>query len=248
MSACAVSAATSKTRSTRTAATAVVNSGGTEYQLFADSTDTNLTVNNGASGVIVGALDGATINQGGLVTASDGTAVTGSITDNGNLTFHLNSMEHFAGDLTGTGVLEVQGGSLVVDKALNFNGTAKIDAGSTLELAGASNTNVHFGNFESLLKLDDSQGFTGTVAGTAGSLDTIDLADVAFVKGMTSVSFTENAQHTGGVLTVSDQAMGGPVVNLNLLGNYNAAAFTIAADSLVSSQNQHPGTAIHGPF
>jgi autotransporter passenger strand-loop-strand repeat protein len=235
---------------------AVVNSGGTEYQLFADSTDTNLTVNSGGNGVIVGALDGATINQGGLVTASDGTAVTGSITDNGNLTFHLNSMEHFAGDLTGTGVLDVQGGgALVVDKALNFNGTAKIDAGSTLELAGASSTNVSFGNFESLLKLDDSQGFTGTVAGTAGSLDTIDLADVAFVKGMTSVSFTENAQHTGGVLTVSDQAIGGPVVNLNLLGNYNAAAFSVGDDnpeSLANSANlctnENHGTVVHGPF
>lgn len=228
---------------------AIVGSGGTEYQLFADSTDKNLTVDSGGNAVIVGALDGATINQGGLVTASDGTAVMGSITDNGNLTFHLNSTEHFAGNLTGTGVLDVQGGgALVVDKPLNFNGTAKIDAGSTLELAGASSTNVSFGNFESTLKLDDSQGFTGTVAGTAGSLDTIDLADVAFVKGMTTVSFTENAQRTGGVLTVSDQAMGGPVVNLNLLGNYNAAAFTIAADSVVSSQNQHPGTAIHGPF
>jgi hypothetical protein len=153
-------------------------------------------------------------------------------------------------------VLDVQGGgALVVDKALNFNGTAKIDAGSTLELAGASSTNVSFGNFESLLKLDDSQGFTGTVAGTAGSLDTIDLADVAFVKGMTSVSFTENAQHTGGVLTVSDQAIGGPVVNLNLLGNYNAAAFSVGDDnpeSLANSANlctnENHGTVVHGPF
>ena len=227
---------------------ATINSGSYEYQLSADSTSKNLTVNSGGIGVIVGTLDGATINQGGLVTASDGTVVKGSIADNGNLTFHLNGTEHFAGNLTGTGVFEVQGGTLVADSALNFNGTAQIDSSSTLELASASNAHVNFGNFESTLKLDHSQSFSGTVAGTAGSLDTIDLADLAFVKGVTTVSFAENAQHTGGVLTVSDQAMGGPVVNLNLLGNYNAAAFTIGADSLVNNGNLHPGTAIHGPF
>jgi hypothetical protein len=47
---------------------------------------------------------------------------------------------------------------------------------------------------------------------------------------------------------VSDHANGGPTINLNLLGNYNAALLTFGADSLVTAQNPHPGTAIHGLF
>ena len=76
----------------------------------------------------------------------------------------------------------------------------------------------------------------------------IDLGDVPFVPGVTTVQFVENGAHTQGVLTVSDQAGGGPTVHLTLLGDFSVGTFTGATDSVAGAQNPHPGTVIHGPF
>jgi hypothetical protein len=50
----------------------------------------------------------------------------------------------------------------------------------------------------------------------------------------TTLGFSENSSHTGGVLTVKD---GTHVAKIALLGNYIAASFTLAADG-------HGGTLI----
>jgi hypothetical protein len=131
-------------------------------------------------------------------------------------------------------------GKLVVSSAVN-NIAITIGSESSLELA-ASNSNITLG-YQSTLKLDDSQAFTGTLAATPGYLDVLDLGDVPFIQGVTTVLFNENAAQTQGVLTVSDQANGGPTVALTLLGNFSGT-FSIAADS----QSPTPGTLVTGPF
>jgi autotransporter passenger strand-loop-strand repeat protein len=224
----------------------IVNNGGTEY-VFGGGASNSLTLNNGANSTMLGAVNGATINQGGLLTVFDGGSANGAIVDNGALAFDLSTTNTFTGQVTGSGALTTRSnGKLVATKSIN-NITIVIGSSSSLELAAASNANITFG-YQSTLKLDDSLGFTGAIAATPGYQDVLDLGDVPFVLGVTTVQFVENATHTQGVLTVSDAANGGPTVQLVLLGDFSLGTFTAAADSAATAQNPHPGALINGPF
>jgi autotransporter passenger strand-loop-strand repeat protein len=224
-----------------------VNSGGIEY-VFAGGAANNLTINNGGNATMLGNVNGATITQGGTITVFDGGSATGSIVDDGTLAFNISGTDTFAGNLTGSGTPVVQGGGrLVVQSALNNQVAVTIGNASTLELGAAANSNIAFG-YQGTLKLDQSQSFSGTIAGTAGNQDVIDLGDIPFIIGVTTVQLVENASHTQGVLTVSDQANGGPIVQLTLVGNYATAGFSASADGDVTAENPNPGTEIRGPF
>jgi hypothetical protein len=130
----------------------------------------------------------------------------------------------------------------VVKSVLNSGLAVAIGNQAALELAAASSANITFG-YQSTLKLDVAQSFTGTLVATPGNQNVLDVADVPFVQGVTTVQFVENAGHTQGVLTLSDQANGGPTVQLTLLGDFSGV-FSITADTLPS----RPGTLIKGPF
>jgi hypothetical protein len=221
----------------------VVLSGGA-LSVAAGGTANNLTVNSSGTVTVLGTLNGATINSGGTVTVDDGGSVTGSITDNGTLAYSLTGSDAFSGQLTGSGTLSEQGtGKLFVTSALNSNVAITIGNSSTLVLVGAANSHITFG-LQSKLKLDDSQGFTGTLAATAGDQDVLDLGDLPFVSGVTTVQFVENTALTQGTLTVSDQANGGPTVQLTLVGDFTGT-FDLAADSPVAT---NAGTRVTGPF
>ena len=115
-------------------------------------------------------------------------------------------------------------------------GNFSITGSTELELFGASSANVTFAAGDTgILKLDNSQSFTGTVAGLALGND-LDLADIAFGAG-TKLSYTPNAGNTGGTLNVTD---GSHTANILLLGNYTASSFTTASDG-------HGGTFITDP-
>src|SRR5262249_2244483 len=131
-------------------------------------------------------------------------------------------------------------GKLVVVNALN-NVAVSIGNSSSLEIESVSNANIVFG-YQSTLKLDDSLGFTGALTASPGYLDVIDLGDVPFIPGVTTVTFVENSAHTQGVLTVSDGG-GGPTVQLILLGDFSTGTFTASSDGAANS-----GTLINGPF
>jgi autotransporter passenger strand-loop-strand repeat protein len=217
------------------------NNAGIEY-VFAGGVTNNLTLNNGGTATMLGNVNGATINAGASITVFDGGSATGAIVDNGVLAFSLSATTTFTGQLTGTGALQVQGtGKLVVANVLN-NLAVSIGSSSSLELEAASNAVITFG-YQSTLKLDDSQGFTGALAATPDYQDVIDLGDVPFLAGVTSVQFVENASQTQGVLTVSD-GNSGPTVSLTLLGDFSAGTFSSSSDGAPT----HPGTLINGPF
>jgi autotransporter passenger strand-loop-strand repeat protein len=219
------------------------NNGSTEY-VFAGGLSNNLTLNNGGAATMLGNVNGATINVGGTLTVFDGGAATGAILDKGLLAFSLSATNTFTGQLTGNGGLNVAGtGKLVVANALN-NLAVQIGSSSSLELESTSNAVITFG-YQSTLRLDDSQGFTGSLALTPGYLDAIDLGDFPFSAGVTSASNVENAAHTQGVLTLSE-GPSGPSLRLTLLGNFNPGAITASADGVASTQIPHPGTLIRG--
>jgi autotransporter passenger strand-loop-strand repeat protein len=217
----------------------VVNNGGTEY-VFAGGLSNNLTLNNGAATTMLGTVNGATINAGAEMDVFDGGAATGAIVDNGNLTFNTNTSITFAGQLSGNGTMAVNGnGRLIVSSVMNSGVSLSVGADSTLELQAAANSAIALG-YQSTLVVDVSQSFTGTLTPTPGYPFTIDLGDVPYKAGSTSVQFVENAAHTQGVLTIGNP--GGPTVLLTLLGNFSAGSFTIAADS----QSPNPGVLIRG--
>ena len=102
----------------------------------------------------------------------------------------------------------------------------EITGNATLELSAASAATIDFApGAAGILKLDQSAGFTGTVAGFAAG-DTIDLADIAF-GAATTLGYTANTGGSGGTLSVSD---GTHAANLALLGQYAASGFATAPD------------------
>jgi hypothetical protein len=123
------------------------------------------------------------------------------------------------------------GGTLITNPPVGPQTTIAND--TTLAIVGASSQSVTFaGNAGSLL-LDQSQSFTGTVAGFGGQ-DQIDLGDIAYSDVATTLDYWMNSDSSGGTLTVSD---GSHTANLSLLGQYAASSFAMASDG-------HGGTLI----
>jgi autotransporter passenger strand-loop-strand repeat protein len=233
-----------------TTSNAIINSGGEEY-VNVNATANKITVNAGGD---VELFSGGTVNSATIASGGDledfGGKLEGAVVNNGliDADIGVGVAATVDANISGSGSMIVHnGGALKVNTALNNGMAVEVGADSSLELGAASNAHVTL-DFQSTLKLDNSLTFSGTVAGTNRDGDSIDLADVAFIKGVTTVKFVENAAHTEGTLTVSDQAAGGPTVHLTLLGNYSASAFSVSADATASTQNPHPGTLIHGPF
>ena len=108
-----------------------------------------------------------------------------------------------------------------------------VAAGATEELTSAFVGPVTFAGTTGTLQLDDSQGFSGTVAGMTGQ-DTLDLTDINFAT-VGAPAYSGNA--SGGTLAVSD---GTHNANIALLGNYLASTF-------VASSDGHGGTNIVDP-
>jgi hypothetical protein len=98
-----------------------------------------------------------------------------------------------------------------------------ISAGQTLEIASATSEEISFASNTGTLKLDDSDDFSGTVAGMTGH-DTIDFVDINFPNAQTP-SYLGNT--SGGILTVTD---GTHTANIALLGNYMASTFVASSD------------------
>jgi VCBS repeat-containing protein len=124
-----------------------------------------------------------------------------------------------------TGTLRANGGNLTVEGAVSGNGSAEIDGTSRLEFGAASTANTAFGTGDGTLKLAQSTGFTGTIAGF-GAGDAIDLADLGF-GGSTTLAYAANQDGSGGTLSVSD---GTHSTSLALLGQYAATGFQGASD------------------
>jgi hypothetical protein len=97
---------------------------------------------------------------------------------------------------------------------------------ASLELGGAFNEHILFDSTaEGTLVLDHSADFGGLLSGFDGN-DTIDLADI--LGSTASVNYTENAQGTGGVLTVTD---GAHTANIAFAGQYSTADFHLSSDA-----------------
>jgi hypothetical protein len=134
------------------------------------------------------------------------------------------------------GTLEASGGTLdILGPVPNGSEPGTIDNGATLELATPDAGPVTFAGATGTLKLDNSQNFTGTVAGLAQG-NYLDFTDIAYVANNLP-GYTPNSGNNGGTLTVTD---GTHTANIALLGNYLASMF-------VASSDGHGGTQITDP-
>src|ERR1700733_2618198 len=160
--------------------------------------------------------------------------VTGGAVSGSSVT--LESLEtSFHQDLNGDGVIDTP--TTVIEATGNIRlalsqmtQAATIDAGATLELAGADSGSITFGGSTGTLVLDHSTLFTGelinlTGNGNPSSSDQIDLKDIAFGAGTTE-SYAGNS--SGGVLTVTDAQ--NHTANISLVGNYTNSTFTLSSD------------------
>jgi hypothetical protein len=178
------------------------------------------------------------LGQGQLTMHNEGTiAATGTnalVIDTGvnatvnNGTLEANGVGGLVLDsaLSNPGTLWANNGSLTVEGAVSGSGNARISGNATLEFAAVSDANTSFdAGAAGTLKLDQSDAFTGTIAGLAQG-DRLDLADINFSAAPT-FGYAANPAGTGGTLTVSD---GSHTANLALLGQYASAGFQAAAD------------------
>jgi hypothetical protein len=158
----------------------------------------------------------------------------------------LESIEtSFHQDLNGDGVINTP--ATVIEATGNVMLTlspitqaAMIDAGATLELAGADSGSITFSGSTGTLVLDHSSLFTGTILNLTGngnpaSSDQIDLKDISFGSG-TTASYAGNT--SGGILTISDAQ--NHTANLSLAGNYTKSTWTLSGDG-------HGGTSVIDP-
>jgi hypothetical protein len=127
--------------------------------------------------------------------------------------------------LDNTGVLDAARGILAVEAAVTGAGRAVI-SGGTLSFASSFSQNVAFTGTTGVLELADSQAYAATVSGFSKTGGTsLDLADIAFVDGATTASYSGTS--AAGVLTVTD---GSHTSRIALKGDYLASTFTVSSD------------------
>ncbi len=79
------------------------------------------------------------------------------------------------------------------------------------------------------LTLAASQHFQGVVSGLSSTATELDLQDISYAAGVTTLSWTQlvSGSNGSGTLTVSN---GGHVANITLIGQYATNSFVISSD------------------
>ena len=176
--------------------------------------DGQMTLVNEGS-IIADGINALDIDTGGNTIVNSGTL---EATGAGGLTVHS--------DLANDGLLWANGGNVTLDGDVSGRGSALISGNASLEIGGAFSEQIQFDDHASgTLKIDSSVDFHGILSGF-GSHDSIDLGDI--LASTASLNYAENANGTGGTLTVND---GSHTANIALSGQYAAADFHLSSDS-----------------
>ena len=179
----------------------VVEAGGAEFIEFGGTAVGTLVSGAGATqDAFAGTASNTTLVGGGVQIVELGQTAINTTVDTGGYEF-VEAGGSAAGSTIGGGIVELAAGA--------------VDAGPLAFVSGAGG----------LLKLDDSQHFSGTVTGF-GLPGQIDLEDIAFGAN-TTLGFQEAGNNLSGTLSVSD---GTHTANLTLLGQYVAGQFHLAGD------------------
>jgi len=188
-----------------------IGAGGLQY---IHGSATNTTVDAGGAQNIYseGTAAGTTLNAGGNQVDWGMAADT---TINGGNQYVWGTAAH---TMINAGIQFVEAGGSASDSTIESGGTEYVFAGGTAN-------GVTFGGANAILALAQGSNFTGTIAGFQSG-DTIDLGGIQFGDS-TTLGYSENSDHSGGSLTVSD---GTHAVALALLGQYMASSFVLSSD------------------
>ena len=205
----------------------VVDSGGTE-RVFGRASGG--TVSSGGRQIVSagGVASGVTVKAGGSQIVFSGGRTVGAVLSGG--TEYVSSGGAASGTIVGSGGKEIVYAGGTTNATRITGGLVEVMSGahvggSLFKFAGGGT-----------LQLDHSVYFKGRVAGFAVP-DRLDLRDIAFVAGITTVSFTEAAGSTSGTLSVTN---GARTAKLTLLGSYVTSQFHLAGDG-------HGGTLVTDP-
>lgn len=205
----------------------VVSGPGAELIVGAGGTASGTTLAGGGFDIVLGTAVSTTISSGGIET--DSGIVRGAQVNSGGL------LGVQPGALA-SGVVVMSGGDLFVFSGATASDTTLSGGYMVVEgPVGASTVTFAGGGIR---QLEDSLHFAGLVAGFAQP-DLLDLGDIAFISGTTTVNFVEAPSNLSGTLTVGD---GTPqtTANITLLGQYTAGQFHIQGDGAA-------GTTVTGP-
>lgn len=200
-----------------------VDSGGFQY---VHGTATHTTITSGEQNIYESGIATGTTLDVGSVQVDWGAAVDttingatqyvwGSASDttlNGGTQFVWGSASDTM--LNGGAQQHVVAGGTANDTTINAKGSVLVDAGGSIH-------NVTFGGPSATLDLVQSSAFSGTISGFQQG-DVIDLHDIGFASGI-SYRYVENADHSGGTLTVSDHVH---TATLAFLGQANLVVYS----------------------
>jgi hypothetical protein len=175
-----------------------------------------LSLDNEVGGLIFNSLaaplvidtTGTVINAGDIeaMAAGGGVTVMSAVDNTGHLWAKTGGTLTLNGLVTGSGVGNINGGTLVV--------------------ADAFVENVSFSGTTGVLELEDSTAYTGFVSGLSGAgTNSLDLRDISFTSGVTTATYSGTT--ASGTLTVTD---GTHTAHIKLAGNYNTSGFTLSSD------------------
>jgi hypothetical protein len=159
--------------------------------------------------------------NGASISGADG--VTFAITNSGAIESW--GTTSITGAITNIGTIEVDSGTMTLFGSLSGSGSVAIDANATLEVNATVSQTVTFSGDGAGLKIDTAS-FGGSISGLAAT-DKLDLSSIEYGLG-TSATYVSNADHTGGVLTVTDAD--GHSISLTLVGDYSKAHFAGSDD------------------
>jgi len=187
--------------------------------------DSNLTLNNGRSGVI----DATGSTAMFIDTGSNSISNEGTIESMNSTSPATSPTLDIGSELLNSGqVIAGRGGWIDLENGAIGDGVARINSTGELEMDGDAGLNVIFSpTAHGTLALDDSvtSPYGGIISGFTAN-DKIDLADIGFIQGTTNAAFFGN--NTQGQLTVTD---GTDTTSLHMLGNYTQTSFQVASDN-----------------
>ena len=130
-----------------------------------------------------------------------------------------------AADVTNDGTIEIHDGVLKISGSVEGAGSVQIDGGARFELDGSDTQDIVFAGAGAELQLDASS-FGGSISGLTAT-DELDLRSIGY-GAKTTGTYVGNANHDGGVLTITD---GIKSISLTLVGDYSHAHFAGGTDS-----------------
>jgi autotransporter passenger strand-loop-strand repeat protein len=221
---------------------AVLQSGGQEF-VFGTTSNTAISAGSFQFVEVGGIARGATVSGVNAFEIVLGGTVSDTIVSSGGNVNVSSGGTTSNAVVFGGGKETVSSGATLVGATLSGGGMVEIVSGGT---AGASTINISSGT----LILDDSQHFSGSIAGLLVSgAQVVDLADIQFATAHLVGYSSSGGGNTSGTLTVADSA--GHTALLNMIGTYTIGSFKLSADNgsgtLVTDPPVSSGNGIAAP-